>query len=144
MVAAVTIGARIVGVQRTFLTEPGTKAFGMSSKLMLGPCAGGAVRLSDGHGPLVVTEGIETGLSVLSELSDISPRVQAALGTSGMIGLALPRQPGELIIAPDGDAPGREAAKKLADRATIAGWQVRILGCPDGSDWNDLAPEVAA
>ena len=144
MVAKVTIGSELVGVQRTFLVEPGTKAFGKSSKLMRGPCAGGAVHLSDGHGPLVVTEGIETGLSVLSGLSDISPRVRAALGTSGMIGLILPRQPGELIIAPDGDAPGRDAAKKLADRATIAGWQVRITHCPDGCDWNDLAREVAA
>jgi DNA primase len=61
-----------------------------------------------------------------------------------MAGFDLPRQPGELITALDGDAPGREAAKKLADRATIAGWQVRIIRCPDGSDWNDLAPEVAA
>ena len=144
MVAAVTIEGELVGIQRTFLAEPGIKAFGKSSKMMLGRCSGGAVRLSEGDGPLVVTEGIETGLSVLSELSDISPRVWAALGTSGMAGLVLPRQPGELIIAPDGDAPGREAAKKLADRATIAGWQVRIMHCPDGSDWNDLAREVAA
>ncbi len=144
VLAEVTIGAKLVGVQRTFLAEPGTKAFGKSSKMMLGRCSGGAVRLSEGDGPLVVTEGIETGLSVLSALSDISPRVWAALGTSGMAGLVLPRQPGELIIAPDGDAPGREAAKKLADRATIAGWQVRIMHCPDGSDWNDLAREVAA
>jgi len=111
---------------------------------MLGPCAGGAVRLSDGHGPLVVAEGIETSLSVLSELLDENARVWAALGTSGMTGLVLPRQPGELILAPDGDAPGRAAAKKLADRATIAGWQVRIMHCPDDSDWNDLAREVAA
>ena len=51
----------------------------------------------------------------------------------------------ELETAPmDADAPGREAAKKLADRATIAGWQVRIIRCPDGSDWNDLAQEAAA
>ncbi len=144
MVATVVIGGELVGVHRTFLAEPGIKAFAKNSKLMLGPCAGGAVHLSDGHGPLVVAEGIETGLSVLSALSDISPRVWAALGTNGMIGLVLPRQPGELIIAPDGDAPGRDAAKKLADRATIAGWQVRITHCPDGCDWNDLAREVAA
>ncbi len=144
MVAAVTIEAKLVGIQRTFLAEPGIKAFDEKSKMMLGPCAGGAVRLSDGHGPLVVAEGIETSLSVLSELLDENARVWAALSTSGMTGLVLPRQPGELILAPDGDAPGREAAKKLADRATIAGWQVRITHCPDGCDWNDLAREVGA
>ena len=37
--------------------EPGTKAFGKESKLMLGPCSGGALRLSGGPGPLVVAEG---------------------------------------------------------------------------------------
>jgi hypothetical protein len=144
MIAAVTIDTKLVGIQRTYLAEPGVKAFGKHSRMMLGPCAGGAVHLSEGSGPLVVAEGIETSLSVLLGLSDISPRVRATLGTSGMAGLVLPRQPGKLIIAPDGDTAGRLAAKKLADRATIVGWQVRILHCPDGSDWNDMASEVAA
>jgi DNA primase len=61
-----------------------------------------------------------------------------------MAGLVLPRDPSELVLAPDGDAPGREAANKLAARACAAGWRVRIMRCPDGSDWNDLAHEVAA
>ena len=104
----------------------------------------GAVRLSGGPGPLVVAEGIETGLSLLSGLQDASPRVWAALSTSGMAGLALPPDPGELVLAPDGDAPGREAANKLAARASSAGWRVRIMRCPDGSDWNDVESEVAA
>ena len=111
---------------------------------MLGRCSGGAVRLSGGPGPLVVTEGLETGLSVLSGLQDASPRVWAALSTSGMAGLALPRDPGELVLAPDGDDPGRKAANKLADRASAAGWRVRVMKCPDGADWNDIASEVAA
>jgi len=32
----------------------------------------------------------------------------------------------------------------MAARACAAGWRVRIVRCPDGSDWNDLAHEVAA
>ncbi len=88
--------------------------------------------------------GHETGLSLLSGLQDASPRVWAALSTSGMVGLVLPRNPGELVLAPDGDAPGREAANKLAACACAAGWRVRIMRCLDGSDWNDLAHEVAA
>ena len=143
MVAAVSIGRKVVGVHRTYLTEPGVKAF-ENARLMLGPCSGGAVRLSGGPGPLLVAEGVETALSLLSGLQDVSPRIWAVLSTSGMSGLVLPRNPGELVVAPDGDAPGREAANKLADRAATAGWRVRIMRCPDGSDWNDVSSEAAA
>ena len=57
LVAAVSIGRKVVGVHRTYLAEPGAKAFGNESKMMLGRCAGGAVRLSGGPGPLLVAEG---------------------------------------------------------------------------------------
>ena len=144
MVAAVSIGRKVVGVHRTYLAEPGVKAFGKKSKFMLGPCSGGATRLSGGPGALLVAEGIETALSLLSALPDASPRVWAALSTSGMAGLILPPDPGELVIAPDGDDEGRKAASRLADRACAAGWRVRIMCCPDGSDWNDLGRGVAA
>ncbi len=86
----------------------------------------------------------DTGLSLLSGLQDASPRVWAALSTSGMAGLVLPRGPGELVLAPDGDAPGREAANKLADRAISAGWRVRVMDCPTGFDWNDAWIEETA
>ena len=144
MVAAVSIGRKIVGVHRTYLAEPGVKAFGQESKLMLGRCAGGAVRLSDGLGPLLIAEGIETGLALLTGLPDSRPRTWAALSTSGVAGLILPRQPGELVLAPDGDAPGREAARKLADRAYAAGWRVRTMRCPDRRDWADMLIEETA
>ena len=91
-----------------------------------------------------MAEGIGTGLRLLSGLPDVSPRVWAALSTSGVAGLVLPPDPGELVLAPDGDDPGRNAANKLADRACAAGWRVRIMRCPDGSDWNDIVSEVAA
>ncbi len=137
MVAAVSIGRKVVGVHRTYLAEPGAKAFGKKSKLMLGRCAGGALRLSGGPGALLVAEGIETALSLLSGITDTRLRTWSALSTSGVAGLILPREPGELVLAPDGDAAGRKAADKLADRATSAGWRVRVMKCPDGRDWND-------
>ena len=56
MVAGVSIGKRVTGIHRTYLAEPGVKAFDGNSKLMLGACAGGAVRLSGGPGALVVAE----------------------------------------------------------------------------------------
>ena len=144
MVAAVSIGRKVVGVHRTYLAEPGIKAFGKESKMMLGRCAGGAVRLSGGPGPLLVAEGIETALSLLLGLPDANPRVWAALSTSGMAGLILPPDPGELVLAPDGDDAGRKAANKLAERASAAGWRVRIMRCPEGADWNDFENEAVA
>ena len=149
MVAEVRRGLQTVGVHRTYLAEPGVKAETSPVKAMLGCCSGGAVRLSDGSGPLVVAEGIETMLSLRdashSAADDaIAPkRFWAALSTSGIAGLKLPDAPGEIIIAPDGDAPGRAAADKLAHRANALSWQVSILEPPgDGLDWNDWAREI--
>lgn len=145
MVAAIVHAGETVAVHRTFLVEPGRKADIAPAKMMLGPVQGGAARLSEGAGPLVIAEGIETGLSLLDGLGARSPRVWAALSTSGVSGLALPASPGALFIAPDGDDPGRKAADALASRAHAAGWRVRIMAPPDGrSDWNDAAMGEAA
>lgn len=124
------------GVHRTYLT-PGGERLAQHGKLMLGPCGGGAVRLSKGEG-LVVCEGIETGLSLLSGLLRGTPAVWAALSTSGVRGLDLPPTPGALTIAADGDEAGRAAAYALATRADAQGWRVRLLPAPEGRDWNDV------
>jgi len=144
MVAAVVMGNTAVGIHRTWLAEPGRKSDLIPAKAMLGPCKGGAVRLSDGAGPLVVAEGVETVLSLRDALCAPDARVWAALSTSGVAGLRLPDLPGALILAPDGDAPGRKAAETLARRAHALGWKVNIMKAPPGRDWNDLATEGTA
>ena len=68
---------------------------------MLGSCAGGAVRLSETGGPLVVCEGIETGRSLLCGLLDGPHNVLATLSTFGVKTLNLPKHPSELVIAPE-------------------------------------------
>lgn len=140
MVADVSSG----GVHRTYFDKKGRR-LAKSAKMMLGPCAGGAVRLSDSlGGPLVVCEGVETGLSLLSSLLTIPATVWATLSTSGMKSVTLPSGSSRLIIATDGDEPGREAGNKLATRAAALGWQVDLMPAPDGQDWNDvLQSEVA-
>ena len=127
-------GAKHFAIHRTFLRPDGTK----HEKLMLGSTRGGAVRLSDGAGPLVVAEGIETALSLSCGLLDRCGRVWATLSTAGMTALTLPPAPGELIVASDGDAPGRAAAIELAGRASRLGWQVSTTDPGDGRDFNDL------
>jgi len=96
------------------------------------------VALSEAQGPLVVCEGIETGLSLLSGLLGEPAEVWAALSTSGIRALSLPTQPRRLIVAADGDAPGIEAAKALGDRAYYQGWEVYLWPAPEGQDWNDV------
>ncbi|MEM5521064.1 toprim domain-containing protein [Sulfitobacter sp. AS59] len=125
------------GVHRTFFTKNGHR-LEKSAKMMLGPCAGGAVHLSEADGPLVVCEGIETGLSLLSGLLTGPHTVWAALSTSGLKGLILPSQPRALIIATDGDAAGRAAGTVLAHNATQRGWKVSLMPAPNGFDWNDV------
>lgn len=126
-------------VHRTYLLPDGSdKATVEPNKAMLGPCAGGFVRLSAAPGPLVVAEGIETALSLASGLLDAPGPIWAALSTSGMMALNLPADPGRIIIAPDGELAGRNAAVRLAERAYYAGWSVSILPIPDGADWNDI------
>jgi len=126
-------------VHRTYLRPDGMgKADVTPAKAMLGPASGGAVRLSKGPGPLIVTEGIETGLSLLSGILDQPGQVWAALSANGMARLTLPGRPGHLIVAPDGDPVGRDAADTLATRAHALGWQVSLFPAPQGFDWNDV------
>jgi hypothetical protein len=125
------------GVHRTYFTKQGIR-LEKSAKLMLGPCAGGAVRLSGGAGPLVVCEGIETGLSLVQLLAERDPEVWAALSTSGIKALTLPTGSRELIIAVDGDEPGKCAGNALASRASALGWVVSIMDPGVGKDFNDV------
>jgi hypothetical protein len=125
------------GIHRTYFEKAGGR-LSRNAKMMQGPCAGGAVVLSEAQGPLVVCEGIETGLSLLSGLLSRPVTVWAALSTSGIKALELPQAVGRLTIAADGDAPGKEAATVLATRATALGWKVSLLPAPDGRDWNDI------
>lgn len=139
MVAEVSTGA----VHRTFFEKTGRRIAG-SAKMMLGPCAGGAVPLSEEPGPLVVCEGIETGLSLCSGLLEGPATVWAALSAPGMKALRLPERPGRLIVATDGDEAGENAGQVLAGAAHARGWQVSLLPAPQGLDWNDVLQGRAA
>lgn len=138
MVAAVQ-GADLAAVHRTYLRPDGAgKAAVDPAKAMLGATAGGAVRLTDGPGPLLVGEGLESVLAAYVLRGDASARAWAALSTSGLRGLRLPPHPGRLCIAPDGDAAGMAAAHALAERAHGLGWHVTVAAPPPGADWNDI------
>ncbi|WP_272007831.1 DUF7146 domain-containing protein [Roseovarius sp. ZX-A-9] len=141
-------GGDAFAVHRTYLRPGGTGKAGLAGgdKLMLGRTRGGAVRLTDGAGPLVIGEGIESTLSAFLLHGVPTARAWAALSTSGLRGLRLPTASPSglaethgpsLILAIDGDAAGRAAGRDLAQRATGLGWHVGIMDPGDGIDWND-------
>lgn len=135
---AMVEGADRFAVHRSYLAGAGLKAELEPAKAMLGTVAGGAVRLAEAAGPLVVAEGIETALSLASGLLRGPAAIWAALSASGMAGLRLPEPPGRLTVATDGDEAGRAAGQALAERAAALGWAVSLLPAPDGRDWNDV------
>lgn len=137
MVALVE-GCEVPAVHRTYLRADGSGVASIDpAKAMLGAVGGGAVRLSNQPGPLVVAEGIETALSIACGVLAGPMRLLATLSTSGLRGLRLPATPSQLIIATDGDDPGRAAGNALAERAVALGWMVSMLPAPEGLDWND-------
>ena len=138
-------GAERFAIHRTYL-DPDTqgKARIKPNKMMLGCTRGGAVRLTQGQGPLVICEGIETGLSLASGLLRAPATILATLSTSGMRALRLPAQPRRITIATDGDDAGQNAGRDIADRAHGLGWKVSILPAPQGRDWNDILTRKGA
>ena len=112
-------------------------------KMMIGRCGGAAVRLAPAGPELVLSEGIETGLSVQQATNK---PVWATLSTSGLHSIILPPEVKTVIIAADADEKGEEAAQKAAKRFLAEGRTVKIARPPKGMDFNDLLqlpPDVA-
>jgi hypothetical protein len=138
MIALVTRGSDSapLAIHRTFLAEDGSgKAPIRPSKMMLGPCRGGVVRLATPSEVLMVGEGIETCLAALQATGLAT---WAALSTSGLRTLQLPPEVQELIVLADGDEPGEAAARECAWRFKQEGRRARIARPPEGLDFNDL------
>src|SRR6185369_7086748 len=111
MVALVTTGIDNipVAIHRTYLARDGRgKAPLAKQKVMLGPCHGGAVRLGNGYRELMIGEGIETCLSALQMYKYAA---WAALSTSGLKNLELPRDAKDIVILGDLDQAGVKAAE---------------------------------
>lgn len=138
---ALVEGMDRAAIHRTFIQPDGAgKAAVEPNKMMLGSCAGGHVELATADGPLVVCEGIETGLALASGLLRRPATIWAALSAPGMAAVRLPDRPGRLTIATDSDdaGAGERAGRELATRAKAAGWQVFLLPAPQGRDWADV------
>ncbi len=143
LVAAVTADAgehpghgALTGVHRTWLdpSHP-AKANLPRPRKALGRVHGLAVRFGDpAAATLLVGEGIETVLSIVSALPDT---VAAAALSAGSLGaFAPPPGTARLVIARDNDPEGEQAAERLARRCARAGVAALIV-VPEGGDFND-------
>jgi putative DNA primase/helicase len=126
----------IIGIHRTYLQrDGGGKALVEKAKMMLGPCRGGAVWLADAAEKMCVSEGIETGLSVLQATGIPT---WAGLSDSGVKAMRLPAAVREVTICADADEAGERAAQGAAQRWLHEGRRVLIARPPPGKDFNDL------
>ncbi len=123
------------GIHRTYLLDDGS-AKGPPGKKMLGPIAGGAVRLApfpeDGH--VGVAEGIETALSAHAIFG---VPTMAALSADGLRRWQWPTGTTRVTIFADAGHAGMQAAATLADRLNLAGIPSHIQAPLHGDDFND-------
>ena len=136
LVAAVTgTDEAVCGVLRTWLhpTRP-AKANLIRPRKALGRVHGRAVRFGKpAGGTLLVGEGIETVLSIVTALPDT---VAAAALSAGSLGaFAPPAGVTRLVIARDNDPEGERAAERLARRCARTGVDALVIA-PSGDDFN--------
>jgi DNA primase len=143
LIAAVsTLQGEVLGIQRTFLSRDGsTKSILASgkSKLSMGRLKGGAIRLAAAGPELIVTEGLEDGLTLLQ---DIGRPVWVAAGASMLPVMKLPRLASVVTIGADNDPAGGEAARAAARAFAAQGRHVRIMK-PD-LDYKDFNAQLLA
>lgn len=133
----------IVGLQRTYLTEDGRKAAVKATdsdrrpkvKYSLGSVIGGSIQLGPPAPSVLVTEGLEDGLTLAQALGR---SVWVAAGTSMMPHMVFHEVTKAVVIGADGNAPGEAAAQKAATAYAAAGLAVRIMRPEVGyADFND-------
>ena len=138
LVAAVTGGdGRIFGVQRTWLDPRRPAKAGVADpRKALGRVYGLAVRFGvpAADAALVVGEGIETVLSLVTAVPEI--RAAAALSAGSLGAFAPPPGLAQLVIARDNDEDGTLTAERLARRCARAGVAATVI-VPAGNDFND-------
>lgn len=124
----------VIGIQRTYLTEDGAKAAFDKPKLSLGRVRGGSIQLAPAAAEIVVTEGLEDGLTLAQETGR---PVWVAAGTTMLPSIVFPDVVASIVIGADGDAPGEAAAQRAGAAHTAGGRAVSIMRpTPPHKDFN--------
>lgn len=135
LIAGVTdLSGNLTGIHRTWLARDGTdKAPLAEPRRALGNLLGHGVRFLPADDVLVVTEGLETALSIRAALATLP--LLAALSAAHLGAIILPHTLQRLYIASDHDAEGHTAARHLAARASAAQIEPHRL-LSQHNDWN--------
>ena len=140
LVAVVTDpSGTLIGIQRTYLGEDGGKAASSDRKVKfsLGMVAGGAIQLGPADRSIIVTEGLEDGLTLAQALGR---SVWVAAGTSMMPRMAFSAVTRAVVIGADGDEAGERAATKAAE--AFAGGQLAVRIMRPSSGYKDFNEEL--
>ncbi|MCY4660102.1 MAG: toprim domain-containing protein, partial [Acidobacteria bacterium] len=127
----------VCGVLRTWLDHRRpTKASVSRPRKALGRVHGHAVRFGDpaDGASLLVGEGIETVLSLVTASPDITAAAALSAGSLGVF--SPPPGTARIVIARDNDDEGERAALRLARRCARAGVAATVIS-PRGDDFND-------
>ena len=126
----------VCGVHRTWLDpDRPAKAPVTRPRKALGRVHGHAVHFGEpAAGTLLVGEGIETVLSLVTAMPDTA--AAAALSAGSLGAFAPPPGVARLIIARDNDAEGERAAERLLRRCACAHVAAQLV-VPEGNDFND-------
>jgi hypothetical protein len=136
MLAAVTDNdGRITGLMRTYLSADGSQKAPIDApRRAMGALAGNGVRFGPHAEVMAAGEGIETMLSLRMTMPKMS--MIAALSSAHLAALIPPPQLRRLYVAADGDAAGRNAAARLAERLSALAIETIQL-TPQRKDFND-------
>ncbi len=126
----------IGGIHRTWLDPTAhAKAAVSSPRKALGRVHGRAVRFGSlHHGTLLVGEGIETVLSLVTAVPAIP--AAAALSAGSLAAFAPPAGLARLVVARDNDPEGAQAAQRLRRRCRGLGIPTAVI-VPQRGDFND-------
>ena len=146
LVAAVAIHREgklhLTAIHRIYVTHDGRKAAVEPRKASLGNVKGGAIWLTRPTGRLIVTEGVEDALALMtmchgdSRFADCS--YAAAVSAGNLPNLELPSEVRTVVVGADNDEAGRKAATEAACRFIRDGREGLIAYPPDGAkDFNE-------
>jgi len=128
-----------VAVHRIYLSKNADKAQITPNKSTLAQAKGASVHLTPAREWLILTEGLEDGLSVLLGVADNRKYgVWCGIGST-LTGIVIPKDTVRcVVLAVDNDNGGRGFIKELAPRLTQEGFCVFIAVPTHGKDFNEM------
>jgi hypothetical protein len=131
----------LTAVHRIFITSDGCKAAVEPRKASLGSVKGGTVWLTRPTDRLIVSEGVEDAMALMTMYHDDSRfdgwSYAAAVSAGNLPHLELPPEVRTVIVAADNDEAGRRAANEAACRFVREGRDGRVAWPPSGfKDFN--------